>query len=89
MSRQRRPGPEPLSDATAELSNESLLDRGLGVGAIVFMVVAGAAPLGTAVAVFPAVISASQRTVTPLYFVAASIILVSRNVVKFTRRASR
>jgi amino acid transporter len=51
------------------------LDRSLGVASIVYMVVAGAAPLATSVAVVPTVFAASANPVSPLYFIGAGIIL--------------
>jgi amino acid transporter len=57
------------------LTPDKLLGRGLGVGSIVFMVVAGAAPMTAVVAGWPVVISASQSTGAPLFFLIATAIL--------------
>jgi amino acid transporter len=54
---------------------EDQLNRGLGVGSIVFMVVAAAAPLSVVTANLPIVISASGNVAAPAYFVIAAIIL--------------
>lgn len=88
MSAQSNPAtPEQLvAREDGPPGNQGQLDRGLGVGAIVFMVVAGAAPLGGAVAVFPVVIGVSQSTVSPLFFIVAAIALAVF-AVGFTRMA--
>ena len=52
-----------------------LLHRGLGVGSIVFMVVAAVAPLGAACAVLPLVFALSGNPVAPLYFLGAAAVL--------------
>lgn len=57
------------------LSPEKHLGRGLGTGSIVFMVIAGAAPLTAVVAGWPVVISASGSTGAPLFFLIATVIL--------------
>ncbi|MET8824288.1 APC family permease [Streptomyces sp. NPDC004610] len=59
----------------ATRGDDPQLDRRLGVASIVYMVVAGAAPLATSVAVVPTVFAASGNPVSPLYFVAAGILL--------------
>ncbi|WP_456695678.1 APC family permease [Aeromicrobium sp. P5_D10] len=51
------------------------LHRGLGVGSIVFMVVAAVAPLGAACAVVPLVFALGGNAVAPLYFIGAAIVL--------------
>lgn len=56
--------------------DERLLGRGLGVGSIVFMVVAAAAPLGVVAANVPLVMSVSGTMSAPLYFSAATVILL-------------
>ncbi|WP_084145016.1 APC family permease [Amycolatopsis jejuensis] len=53
----------------------ALLHRGLGVGSIVFMVVAAVAPLGAASVVLPTVFAASGTAAAPAYFVGATVIL--------------
>ncbi|HTF47414.1 MAG TPA: APC family permease [Pseudonocardia sp.] len=55
--------------------HEAMLHRGLGVGSIVFMVVAAAAPLGVVAANLPIVIAVSGNIGAPAYFVIATIIL--------------
>ncbi len=67
---------------------EATLARGLGVGSIVFMVVAAAAPLTVAAAVTPIVFSTSQSATAPLYFIAAAVIL-ALFAVGFTRMSLR
>src|SRR5687767_6150468 len=57
------------------LSPDRLLSRGLGVRSIVFMVVAGAAPMTAVVAGWPVVVSASGSTGGPLFFLIATTIL--------------
>jgi amino acid transporter len=57
------------------LTPDKLLGRGLGVGSIVFMVVAGAAPMTAVVAGWPVVVSASESTGGPLFFLIATAIL--------------
>ena len=57
------------------LTPNKLLGRGLGVGSIVFMVVAGAAPMTAVVAGWPVVVSASESTGGPLFFLIATAIL--------------
>ncbi|MFE2043752.1 APC family permease [Streptomyces sp. NPDC059477] len=51
------------------------LHRGLGVGSIVFMVVAAAAPLAVVTASVPIIISVSGSTAAPQFFLLATIIL--------------
>lgn len=53
----------------------TLLHRRLGVGSIVFMVVAAAAPLTTAAAITPVVFAASGNVGAPVYFLIAAGIL--------------
>lgn len=53
----------------------ALLHRGLGVGSIVFMVIAAVAPLGAACAVLPFVFALSGNAVAPLYFLGAAAVL--------------
>ncbi|HWD07420.1 MAG TPA: APC family permease [Amycolatopsis sp.] len=48
----------------------------LGVGSIVFMVVAAAAPLGVVAATFPVVISVEQSTGAPLFFTLTTVLLL-------------
>lgn len=61
--------------ASAESSGTDALNRGLGVGSIVFMVVAAVAPLGAACAVVPLVFALGGNSVAPLYFIGAAIVL--------------
>ncbi len=49
--------------------------RRLGVGSVVFMVVAAAAPMTVVVATFPLIFSISGTVAAPSYFIAAGIIL--------------
>src|SRR5438132_1651295 len=88
MSAQSHPtNPEQLRNREGSPpADHSRLGGSLGVGAIVFMVIAGAAPLGAVVAVFPAVICTSQSTVSPLFFLLAAITLIIF-AVGFTRMA--
>lgn len=51
------------------------LHRGLGVGSIVFMVVAAAAPLAVVTASVPIIISVSGSTAAPQFFLVATVIL--------------
>ncbi|MEU9334106.1 APC family permease [Streptomyces sp. NPDC048290] len=51
------------------------LHRGLGVGSIVFMVVAAAAPLAVVTASVPIIISVSGSTAAPQFFLLATLIL--------------
>ncbi|MEV7289894.1 APC family permease [Streptomyces sp. NPDC093252] len=51
------------------------LHRGLGVGSIVFMVVAAAAPLAVVTASVPIIVSVSGSTAAPQFFLLATIIL--------------
>ncbi|KRB78474.1 hypothetical protein ASE01_04215 [Nocardioides sp. Root190] len=57
------------------IGKAELLHRGLGVGSVVFMVVAAVAPLGAACAVIPLVFALSGNTAAPLYFVGAAVVL--------------
>ena len=77
MSNSPQSQPQPLSaDRASVAGSPTLLHRGLGVGSIVFMVVAAAAPLAVVTANLPLVISASGSTAAPLYFLMATVILV-------------
>lgn len=67
--------PSTSADFRSASSADVLLGRGLGVGAIVFMVVAAAAPLGVVAANVPLVIAVSGTPAAPLYFTAATVIL--------------
>ncbi|MGP3533426.1 APC family permease [Microbacterium sp. RD1] len=59
-------------NSSTRTGNEStLLNRGLGVGSIVFMVVAAVAPLGAACAVLPLVFALGGNPAAPLYFLGA------------------
>ncbi|MGO2663722.1 APC family permease [Mycetocola reblochoni] len=78
-SRSHRPPTVPdsaRSEGGAIDSGDAALNRGLGVGSIVFMVVAAAAPLGVVAANVPIVISTSGTMAAPLYFLLATAILV-------------
>lgn len=61
---------------TGSANGEVALSRGLGVGAIVFMVVAAAAPLGVVAGNFPVLISLEQSVSAPLFFVLVTALLV-------------
>jgi amino acid transporter len=56
-------------------AKNALLHRGLGVGSIVFMVVAAVAPLGGACAVLPLVFALGGNAAAPLYFLGAVVVL--------------
>lgn len=64
------------------------LHRNLGVGSIVFMVVAFAAPLGVVVANFPIILTTSGTVAAPLYIIVAGALLVIFSV-GFTRMSRR
>ncbi len=66
---------DPQVSASSQGDKAALLHRGLGVGSIVFMVVAAVAPLGAACAVIPLVFALGGNASAPLYFVAAAIVL--------------
>lgn len=53
----------------------SMLNRGLGVGSIVFMVVAAAAPLAVVTASIPLIVSVSASTAAPQFFLVAMAVL--------------
>ncbi|MEC4840405.1 APC family permease [Mycobacteroides chelonae] len=53
----------------------SMLNRGLGVGSIVFMVVAAAAPLAVVTASVPLIISVSHSSAAPQFFLVAMVVL--------------
>lgn len=77
MSNSPQSQPQPLGTEPASVDgSQTLLHRGLGIGSIVFMVVAAAAPLAVVTANLPLVISASGSTAAPLYFLMATVILV-------------
>ncbi|MFE7330265.1 APC family permease [Streptomyces sp. NPDC057565] len=70
--------PQSQSTATAvdpSPSGAVKLHRGLGVGSIVFMVVAAAAPLAVVTASVPIIISVSGSIAAPQFFLFATIIL--------------
>lgn len=67
-------GPHERTAAGAP-DQQVLLGRGLGVGAIVFMVVAAAAPLTVVVGNIPVIIAIAGNVGTAGYFLAAGIIL--------------
>lgn len=56
--------------------SQNLLNRDLGVWSIVFMVVAAAAPLAVVVGSVPIVIAVSNSEAVPLYYAAATVILL-------------
>lgn len=66
---------EPQVGTSSQADKAALLHRGLGVGSIVFMVVAAVAPLGAACAVIPLVFALSGNPAAPLYFIVAMIVL--------------
>ena len=71
------PHSEPATvDAVASDTEHTMLHRGLGVGAIVFMVVAAAAPLAVVTASVPIIISVSNSAAAPQFFLAAMVILL-------------
>lgn len=55
---------------------DRMLSRGLGVGAIVFMVVAAAAPMSVVAGSIPVLVAASESTGTPLFYLVATLVLV-------------
>jgi len=61
--------------ARSQTEKAALLSRGLGVGSVVFMVIAAVAPLGAACAVIPLVFVLSGNAVAPLYIIGAAIVL--------------
>lgn len=65
--------PQARVDRTSDKTE--LLHRGLGVGSVVFMVVAAVAPLGAACAVIPLVFALSGNAAAPLYFIGAAVVL--------------
>lgn len=66
---------DPQVGASSQGNNAALLHRGLGVGSIVFMVVAAVAPLGAACAVIPLVFALGGNASAPLYFLGAAVVL--------------
>jgi amino acid transporter len=66
---------EPQVSAVPQGDKAALLHRGLGVGSIVFMVVAAVAPLGAACAVIPHVFSKSGNPTAPLSVICAAGVL--------------
>ncbi|ADG80525.1 Amino acid permease-associated region OS=Tsukamurella paurometabola (strain ATCC 8368 / DSM/ CCUG 35730 / CIP 100753 / JCM 10117 / KCTC 9821 / NBRC 16120/ NCIMB 702349 / NCTC 13040) OX=521096 GN=Tpau_3953 PE=4 SV=1 [Tsukamurella paurometabola] len=64
--------PRAVDDAP---SGEHLLQRGLGIGSIVFMVVAAAAPLAVVTASVPIIISVSGSAAAPQFFLIAMCVL--------------
>ncbi|MCX6398427.1 MAG: APC family permease [Propionibacteriales bacterium] len=66
---------DPQTQVDPPTDKAALLHRGLGVGSVVFMVVAAVAPLGAACAVIPLVFALSGNTAAPLYFVGAAVVL--------------
>lgn len=65
----------PSSEPVVSGERTAVLHRGLGVGSIVFMVVAAVAPLGAACAVLPLVFALSGNAAAPLYFLGAVVVL--------------
>ena len=81
----------PAHGRSAELEPVTAVDANhhagrLGVASIVFMVLAGAAPLGAVAANYPVLVAVSQSVVTPLMFLIAGVVLVAFSV-GFTRMA--
>ena len=66
---------EPQVSHGSSGDKAALLHRGLGVGSIVFMVVAAVAPLGAACAVIPLVFALGGNASAPLYFLGAALVL--------------
>ncbi|MFF8726666.1 APC family permease [Streptomyces sp. NPDC015171] len=71
-----------------EAGSVALLDRGLGVSQIVFMVVAAAAPLGLVIGGVPLGFAASDSPGMPLFFALATVLLLVF-AVGFTLMAGR
>ncbi|OHU18840.1 amino acid transporter [Mycobacteroides franklinii] len=63
------------TESQETVDSPSMLNRGLGVGSIVFMVVAAAAPLAVVTASIPIVIAVSASTAAPQFFLVAMIVL--------------
>ncbi|WP_066899678.1 APC family permease [Mycolicibacterium houstonense] len=66
---------EPAMTAQTAPEAHAMLQRGLGVGSIVFMVVAAAAPLAVVTASVPIIISVSGSAAAPQFFLIAMGIL--------------
>ncbi|MGW6456582.1 APC family permease [Streptomyces sp. NPDC055078] len=66
---------DPPAKASDTREEAALLHRGLGVGSIVFMVVAAVAPLGATSVVLPTVFALSGNATAPTYFLGAAVIL--------------
>lgn len=67
---------DPPARREPQDGQEALLQRGLGVVSIVFMVVAAVAPLGASTVVLPTVFALSGNPTAPVYFIAAALVLV-------------
>jgi amino acid transporter len=67
---------EAPNHSSANSNSDAGLHRGLGVGGIVFMVVAAAAPMGVVAANLPIVIAVSGNAGAPVYFIVAMIVLL-------------
>lgn len=69
--------PRPVADDPhAATASASLLSRNLGVGSIMFMVVAAAAPLAVVAANLPVLIAQSANAGAPFYFGVCTVLLV-------------
>ncbi|KAB7761129.1 MULTISPECIES: APC family permease [Mycobacteriaceae] len=69
------PPSDPATTLEAAPGTHTMLQRGLGVGSIVFMVVAAAAPLAVVTASVPIIISVSGSAAAPQFFLIAMVIL--------------
>jgi amino acid transporter len=69
------PSSTPTETSPATGSQLSLLSRNLGVGSIVFMVVAAAAPLAVVAANLPVLIAQSANAGAPYYFMVCTVLL--------------
>jgi amino acid transporter len=70
-----QPPPSATTSADSATSSLSLLSRNLGVGSIVFMVVAAAAPLAVVAANLPVLIAQSGNAGAPYYFLVCTVLL--------------
>ena len=53
-----------------------LLERGLGVSSIVFMVIAAAAPMAVTIGIFPLIFSSGGSPGAPLFYIVAGVVLL-------------
>src|SRR5882757_3880212 len=77
MSQETEPAFAPVDAGAHGTASEhqALLNRGLGVGSFLFMVVAAAAPLGVVAANIPIITAVSGSIATAAYFIVAAVIL--------------